>query len=658
MASVPTPHTYETLHTSDDLVHNLLRRVSQLEAQLSGNAEDTQVNGSAPLCPPSSQVPRMRDQNEQDATPAAAHSSPLDLLPSPIREEPGSVVPEDDDAVTVLEFLAWGRNKDAEYGSAKSQASRIILVHEDSSSKSSALFDGSKQAAFDLLETLLPDHTQIRQLVEYHNKYLLWYHGSYSAWIFNNDLNSFLEGSSGDVRHPELDVQWLALLFAVLTGSLACAPSSVQSAWGFGDTESSGLALQWYEACILCLNTGHYIERHTIHSVEAISTLTIAAHKLGRSNSQSILLSSAGRITQSLGLHRLSGNAHSCVEQRRRIEAGRRVFNQLCTQDWFQIPFSESYSLNPCFIKTDKPANCNDDDLECRSESVPTQTSYCNYRYKIAALMPQLLDATSKCNTLFTKYEQVLKYDEKMRKLATASMPTFLSTSAAIDVDWPVWIGWARRSLAICAAHKIIMIHRRFLGLSFTNTAFSFTRRTCVAAAKTILNEALSTNDQDGPILWIEQAFSVAAGIVLCLDIAHREPSLEDLEHHAALMERTINYLRSFKASEIASRGAQLLLTLQKEVHRGSFRGLGKRRHDAVSTTFVRPTKQARTSHQISNAPMAFVSQPVVTPTPHTLDLPNATQGANAWGEYPHQYPIDITLGPQSLFDDLLSFQF
>jgi hypothetical protein len=631
--------------------------VDQLEAQLSSNTDHTQPGRPDPS-PLVLSRPQPQEHDSGAATPVSAQSNVGELLNSPIHEDPRSVVPEDDDAATVLEFLAWGRNKDAEYESTANQARRELLTQEDVSPTINAVFDGARQAVFDLLETLLPDQMQICQLVEYHNVYILWYHGSYSAWIFNNDLDRFLENNCGDVRHPELDIQWLALLFAILTGSLACAPSKVRHSWGFRDAESSKLALQWYEACISCLNAGQYIERHAIHSVEAISTLTIAAHILGRSSSQSILLSSAGRIAQSLGLHRLNRDSQRSAYQVRRIEAGRRVFNQLCTQDWFQIPFSESYSLNPDFIRSDKPTNCDDDNLQRRPESVPTQTSYCNYRYEIAALMPRLLDATAQCNTLFTKYEQVLKFDEKMRKLATVSMPTFLSTSAPIETDWPVWIGWGRRSLAICAAHKIIMIHRRFLGLSFTNTAFSFTRRTCVAAAKTILKEALSTIEQDGPILWIEQAFSVAAGIVLCLDIAHREPDQDDLEHHTTLMERTISYLTSFKASKIASRGAQLLSTLQKEVQQGSFRGLGKRRREDAGTSSVRPMKHVRTSHSMPDASGIAIPQSAVAFTTQSLESSIAASTISTWDEHPYQYPIDISLGPQGLFDDLLSFQF
>jgi hypothetical protein len=473
----------EDLATPDFLMRTLLHRVSQLEAQVSSNVEQVQ-----PVPSPLGFSHPFGPQDDDTGIPDPAQlvvSEPENILNN---EDPESVVPEDNDAATVLEFLAWGRKKAAAYGSTMTQASCEILVQDDVSPTINAVFDCSKQATFDLLETLLPDRTKISQLVEYHHTCILWYHNSYSGHIFNSDLDKFLTSNGGNVRHSELDVQWLALLFGVLSGTLACAPSRVRHSWGFGDSESSRLALQWYEACVSCLNIGHYTERHTIHSVEAIATLTIAAHILGKSNSQSVLLSAAGRIAQNLGLHRLDANfAGGSVEQRRRIEAGRRVFNQLCTQDWFQIPFSESYSLNPKFVTSKKPINCNDENLECRPQSAPTQTSYCNYRYEIAALMPQLLDESLQCNTLFTKYEQVLKFDEKMRKLATAAMPAFLSTSAAIHADWPVWISWGRRSLAICASHKIIMIHRKFLGLSFSNSAFSFTRRTCVAAAKTIL---------------------------------------------------------------------------------------------------------------------------------------------------------------------------
>jgi hypothetical protein len=246
----------------------------------------------------------------------------------------------------------------------------------------------------------------------------------------------------------------LALLFAILCCSMTCASQANCRAWGFSDAERNSLSLKWYEATVTCLNMARYIEVHTIYSVQAISTLTISAHILGLSNSQSVLLISAGRIAQSLGLHRLGSEAESAStspEQLRKRETGRRVFLQLCIQDWFSIPFSDSYALDPNYWTSVKPMNCNDEDMSIQPQSIPTEASYCNYRYDIAALMPQLLDAVSSCNTLFTKYEQVLLYDERMRKLVTAYIPTFLTTSTPVASSWPPFVGWARRSLTICA---------------------------------------------------------------------------------------------------------------------------------------------------------------------------------------------------------------
>jgi len=57
------------------------------------------------------------------------------------------------------------------------------------------------------------------------------------------------------------------------------------------------------------------------------------------------------------------------------------------------------------------------------------------------------------------------------------------------------------------------MIHRRFLGMSFRDSRFAFTRKTCLAAAKTIINEVNQDYPAESPVLWTMQAFSVAAGV-------------------------------------------------------------------------------------------------------------------------------------------------
>jgi hypothetical protein len=180
--------------------------------------------------------------------------------------------------------------------------------------------------------------------------------------------------------------------------------------------------------------------------------------------------------------------------------------------------------------------------------------------------MPQIHDAVISSNTLYTKYEQVLEYDNKLRALATDAVPKYFSVREPISPDWPPFVSWARRSLTICFAHKVIMIHRAFLGRSFTEPAFDFTRRTCMQAAKTILKEARQAYDEEGPVLWIDQAFMVAAGITLALDIFHRKPSEPEHDEHRKLVDNTISMLGKFdNNSMIAVRGVRLLSSLLAE---------------------------------------------------------------------------------------------
>ena len=112
--------------------------------------------------------------------------------------------------------------------------------------------------------------------------------------------------------------------------------------------------------------------------------------------------------------------------------------------------------------------------------------------------------AMTRACTPYTRYEQVLLFDKKMRKLAK-EIPGYFNVTTPIHPSWPVFIPWARRSLTICFAHKIIMIHRKFISQSFTNPAFQMTRNTCIAAAKTILTEGQQDQDEEGPSIWIDQ---------------------------------------------------------------------------------------------------------------------------------------------------------
>ncbi|KAF2758319.1 hypothetical protein EJ05DRAFT_510258 [Pseudovirgaria hyperparasitica] len=586
------PHTSSYgSHTGSDpiVVDGLRRRIAELEAALQGNNTSTGRH-----------VP---ERHLGVATPTAP-VAPMKPLPALQRNhtEPSAKThlntSEIEDAATILEFLAWGRRKNPDYNTVASSQSHygINRTGELGDARTTLSLDNIEpieHSQLSLLQLLLPDPRQLWYLVEYHLLHVLWYHGSFFGPTFKKQLEDFLGTHNGSIVQEGVDLQWVALLFSVLTVSLASAPGNTARMWGFQEKEQEMLSKRWFRAVMICLNIGEYTMRHSVHSVQAIATLTLAAHTLGYSNNQSVLLAAATKLAQGLGLHKLNNEARGSVVEK---ETGRRTWLQLCTQDWFSIPFSEAYLINPLYSTSELPKNCNDDDMESLPESIPTMTSFCRVHSRLAALMPRLQDALSENNTPYTKYEQVIRFDKEIRNVFSSGNPLF-QTDIPMERNCPHFVPWARRALAISGNHKIIMVHRKFLGPSFTNPAFAFTRRTCLNCAKTIIREYKAVVREDGPVFWIHQAFSVAAAIILSLDILYRQPADKEYGEHRRLIEEANEILQNCHNSMIAIRGARLLTALLKEAERvarqapefdSNKRKADTQDHDGASTKRVR----------------------------------------------------------------------
>ncbi|KAF9775610.1 hypothetical protein IL306_006271 [Fusarium sp. DS 682] len=481
--------------------------------------------------------------------------------------------PEEDDALvqstaSILEFLAWGKRKN--FGNESILSPEVSVSRQPRESEYTRdVPDGLEESGntLNILQLLLPSPKRVWQLVKYHETSLLWYHNSYYAPTFRKQLRSFYNDHSGSIigsydSTRAVNLQWIALLFSILTGTMTCAPYSLTSAWGFKEPERELLSKKWFHAVISSLNKAEYTAKQSILSVQAISTLTISAHILGNSNMHAVHIAAAVRIAQGLGLHRLTDD--SPIKDTTEKETGRRVWAQLCSQDWFSTSFYETYLINPIYSSSELPTNCHDDDLAPHPDRTPTVVSYSRFLTRIAGLMPPLQDELMGCNTAYTRYEQVLKWDRRLRDLVTAELPTCFSKSP-LSADWPDYIPWARRALAISSSHKIIMIHRSFLAESFVNPTFEFTRGTCIAASKTIIKEYKAVLQEASPILWIHQAFSIAAAITLTLDILHRNVTEPEYFEHKKLVENVADILQDVKGM-IASRGSKLLSALLREV--------------------------------------------------------------------------------------------
>ncbi|KAH7122048.1 c6 zinc finger domain-containing protein [Dactylonectria estremocensis] len=532
----------------------LRRRVAELENELQ--------HVPSPSPSPTEQVPTAVSHRRPGTRTEAVHRRAEN------RQRAPSCDTVAEDAASILEFLAWGRRKNPDLPVTSPEAviqvspvGDVLIAPTQSDLAPNDIGSLDDVPQMSILQLLLPDYRRTWDLVLWHEQCLLWYHCSYHAPSLRNQLENFYDKYEGSIQHPEVNLQWVAFLFAVLAGSITAFPPSTAEKWGFNDAERDTLSKRWFQAAITCLNRADFASNHSILSIQAIATLTLSAHMLGFSNLQSTYLAASVRIAQSLGFHRLTETAFGGEVEK---EAGRRAWLQICCQDWFSLPFSDTYLINPAYSKSALPLNCHDEDLAALPDSVPTVAGYSRFLGSIASIMPRLQDGLVSCNTLFTKYEQVLKWDKQLRTIATATRPKYLA-SGPLNPDWPIWVHWARRSLAISSSHKIIMIHRSFLSRSFSNPAFAFTRKTCLAASKTIIKEYKCVVEEDGPVLWIYQAFAVAASIILILDLLHSERNEPHNAEHFQLVHDIIEILAKCRNSTIAARGVKILTALLEE---------------------------------------------------------------------------------------------
>lgn len=158
---------------------------------------------------------------------------------------------EAEDAATVLEFLAWGRLKDSNLTSGLRDPSG---AHDSAShpeqdiiqtTQSWGLSPSSISAGHMTMETLqisqiqemLPDKEQVMLLFEYHANWLLFMHCSFHVQTFRRELEQFYIDDHGVISRTSSELQWAALLFAIICGSMTCAKPAQVASWGFNQGE-------------------------------------------------------------------------------------------------------------------------------------------------------------------------------------------------------------------------------------------------------------------------------------------------------------------------------------------------------------------------------------------------------------------------------------
>ncbi|KAH9903629.1 hypothetical protein F4778DRAFT_781011 [Xylariomycetidae sp. FL2044] len=208
----------------------------------------------------------------------------------------------------------------------------------------------------------------------------------------------------GAIAHPDVNLQWVAFLFAVLTGSLTCMPSATAEALGLGRGRAGAratLSRCWFRAVTTCLPPRGRPLLDPRRPGHPSPPLTVSAHVLG---------------------------ASACTTGLTADAPGAEV-DRL------------TYLINPLYSRSELPRNRHDDDDDdgdvngvSLPDSVPTVTGYSRFfLHSVANIMPRLQDGLMTATTPFTRYEQAMKWDRQLRTLSTAGRPAWLASNAALD---------------------------------------------------------------------------------------------------------------------------------------------------------------------------------------------------------------------------------
>ncbi|TQV91592.1 serine carboxypeptidase [Cordyceps javanica] len=406
-----------------------------------------------------------------------------------------------------------------------------------------------------------------RKVVEFHISHLWWHHNALHASTFLDQCNIFWNTNQTTL--------W----------TLANSPAHRQR---LGIDFSESIIPKQFEELMRILYTENFLSKPSMYSIQSIVISTRYAHNIGFSDSVTNLLASAVGIAQAMGLHRIDrskGDNEKLLNtpyEKVECENGKRIWWQLVIQDYFSIPFTESYcesiasdqasSVDPPEVITRKhfttpiPMNCNDDLLE-QPENAITISAYTRCVAQECLLMPEVFDGfLSDVDDHRRVYRHVCAMGNRMKALIASFPKPFLgndsSSSAASDI---AWLATARRTLAISVSDKIIMLHRPLLLHAFRTSDFSDVRQTCLSAALTILreNDKAACAVEETLSVWTQSAFCTTAVVVLVLELMYGSAGADSKhEEYILQLQRTSERLEKRRCDAMAAKCAKLIRAL------------------------------------------------------------------------------------------------
>ncbi|GAA5853284.1 hypothetical protein JCM9279_003345 [Rhodotorula babjevae] len=436
--------------------------------------------------------------------------------------------------------------------------------------------------------SVLPPPPTAAAILQYSLERVGWQHGAVHAGQFLAECAEF--DSWGPLRADKVNQAWLALYLAVLCVGVKHMNADDARACGLTPDDVRVLPKLWFDASVDALHRGQFLAKHSVFAVQTIVILVISCQDVGGSDLIATLLACGIRIAQHLGISRLGADDE--WDRKRRAagvdpasdegvkglvqrEVRKRLWWALATEDWLSVPFRRSYSISPSHFTTPPPLNCHDEDLSSgtavdRSQDEATCVSKVLVAHKVASCIRRFFEDVNSRPDRELSYDLLLDVDREIRDIIETG-PAFLRADDKAIEAQPPWVRWMLHWWIMSVSHKLLMCHRVFLGRSFRDSRFAFSRKAAIEAARSIIQELVKGSQLPFQHLWTVPYHSISAAVVVILDIFQSSSSDPDLVHKRREVQSVLDELRVLSDegnSQIASRGIQLLTTLLAEEQR------------------------------------------------------------------------------------------
>ncbi|WWC96571.1 hypothetical protein V866_003439 [Kwoniella sp. B9012] len=401
----------------------------------------------------------------------------------------------------------------------------------------------ARQKVRDEIISTLPTPELGKMLVQFDIEHVAWTHCCYHGPTFQSESDLFWS----ELGVPGVEINWsfLALLLGVIMSAAYHLPPGIFRTLFPGQTPIE-LVNNWFDASLLCLQEADWMRSHSLKSHRQSGSLFHALGSSSESGARPQPTQAWTRLASTLPV----GGCENCH----------------CKRNAFHAAFNGSCSINQAQFNTPPPLHCIDSQLGLGTQQavvpldVPTTDSHVSQLYKVALQVNKAYSETDHLSPI--QYDNLLEIDHDMQNIRAEAPAWMRDENYPLSPDMPAWVDWQRKAYLLSAAHKVIVLHRPYLGRAIRgDLRYARSRETCLEHAKLILGIFKRCSMPQFRATWTVLVHAVAASLVIILDAAQQTETV--VSEGIEMVRETLQILLGMKdVSMIAQKGALVLAAL------------------------------------------------------------------------------------------------